>query len=393
MTSNMEREHKQSSQRATPTSHFLTVLFCCCLAGGAVVAHAQIVLPSSGDIDTVAGSGNPGYSGDGGAATSARLYYPHGVAVDSSGNIYIADSSSYVIRKVTASTGNISTVAGNGTAGYSGDGGAATSAEMGTPRGLAVDASGNIYIGDTYNNVVRKVTASTGYISTVAGNGSSGYSGDGGPATSATLDNPSYLAVDSSGNLYITDVYNYVVREVLASTGYINTVVGGGTPCMSKVDSGGDGCSATDAVLAQPDGLAIDSAGNLYIADNAYQVIRVVSASTGVISVAVGTFVSSGFSGDGGPAGSAELNSPFDVKVDGSGNLYVADTGNQRIRKVTASTGYISTVGGNGTGGYTGDGGAATSAELNSPEFLAVDSSQNIYLTDTNNFVIRAIGH
>jgi len=222
------------SQRKTTTSHILTCLLCCFLAGAAVTAYAQIALPSSGDIGIVAGDGNAGYYGDGGAATSAYLYYPQGIAVDASGNLYIADTSNYVIRKVTASTGNISTIAGNGTSGYTGDGGAATSAELGTPRGLALDSSGNIYIGDTYYNVVRKVTISTGYISTVAGNGSTGYSGDGGLATSAKLDNPSYLAVDASGNLFISDVFNYVIREV--SAGYISTVAGGGSPCMGKTD-------------------------------------------------------------------------------------------------------------------------------------------------------------
>jgi len=155
----------------------------------------------------------------------------------------------------------------------------------------------------------------------------------------------------------------------------------------------GDGCAATDSELAEPEGIALDSYGNLYIADCGAQVIRVVSASTGVISIAVGTFITYGFSGDGSAATSAEMNSPFDVKIDGSNNLYIADTGNQRIRKVTASTGYISTVGGDGTDGRTGDGGAATSAELNNPEFIAADSNQNIYIADTYNFAIRAISH
>jgi hypothetical protein len=390
MTGFSQRQHETGSQRTT-TALRLFISFLCCLAAIGVTAHAQIVLPSSGDIGTVVGDGNAGYYGDGGQATSAYLYYPHGVAVDASGNIYIADTSNSVIRKVTASTGDISTVAGNGTSGYSGDGAAATSAEMGSPRGLALDSSGNIYIGDVFYNVVRKVTISTGYISTVAGDGSSGYTGDGGLATSATLDNPSYLAVDASGNLFISDVYNYVIREV--SGGYISTVAGGGTPCMGKSDYLGDGCAATNAVLAEPEGIGIDSYGNLYIADCGAQAIREVLASTGVISVVAGTFNSYGFSGDSGAAGSAQLNSPFDVKVDGSNNLYIADTGNQRIRKVLASTGDISTVGGNGNDGYTGDGGAATSADLNNPEFIAADSNQNVYIADTYNFVVRAISH
>jgi hypothetical protein len=245
--------------------------------GGTTLAHGQIELPSSGDIDTVVGDGNPGYSGDGGAATSAELYYPQGVTVDSSGNIYIADRYNSAVRKVTASTGYISTVAGNGTWGYSGDGGLATSAELGSPRAVAVDSSGNIYIADDNYYVVRKVTASTGYISTIAGTGVSGYYGDGGPATSAKLYTPLYLALDSSGNLYMTDEYNYVIREVVASTGYIYTVAGGGSPCVGKTDPYGDGCLATDASLSQPEGIAADGSGNLYIADTGLQAIRMVS--------------------------------------------------------------------------------------------------------------------
>lgn len=391
MTRYAERSQQKRGQLAVAIRWFPVLLLCFWFAGATV--YAQIALPSSGDIGTVAGDGNPGYSGDGAAATSAELYYPKGVAVDSSGNVYIADRYNHVVRKVTASTGYISTVAGNGTAGYSGDGGPATSAELITPRAVAVDGSGNIYIADDNSNVVRKVTASTGYISTVAGTGAYGYYGDGGPATSAKLYIPLYLAVDSSGNIYITDEYNYVIREVVASTGYIYTVAGGGSVCMGAADYWGDGCLATNAELAEPGGLAIDTYGNLYIADEGLNTVRVVSASTGTISPVAGTTNTFGFSGDGGAATSAELCDPSDVKLDASGNLYIADSCNQRIRKVAASTGYISTIAGNGTDGYTGDGGAATSAELNGPEYLAVDSSSNYYFTDTSDFVIRAVSH
>lgn len=352
-------------------------------------AFAQIALPSSGDIDTVVGDGNPTFAGDSGPATSASIRLPEGVTTDSSGNVYIADTGNNRIRKVTASTGYISTVAGNGTSGYTGDGAAATSAELNSPRGVAVDGAGNIYIADTGNSVVRKVTASTGYISTVAGNGTAGATGDGGPATSAELQTPIYLALDGSGNLFITDRANNRVRKVDASTSYINTVAGGGSGCNGFAPPY-DGCLATTAYLYSPLGIAADGSGNLYIADAGLCEIREVSVSTGVISAVAGN-PSCGFFGDGAAATSAEMNGEFDVVLDGSGNMYITDNGNYRIRKVTASTGYISTIAGSGVQGYTGDGGAATSAELYDPEVLAVDSSGYVYLVDHANSVIRAV--
>ena len=331
-------------------------------------------------ISTIAGNGTAGYSGDGGPAASAELNSPSGVAVDFSGNIYIADYKNNRIRRVDAS-GVISTVAGKGTAGYSGDGGPASSAELSTPSGVAVDTSGNIYIADSSNNCVRKVDAS-GVISTVAGNGTAGYSGDGGPAVSAELSSPSGVAVDTSGNIYIADDKNNCIRKVDAS-GVISTVAGNGTGGYS-----GDGGPATSAELSTPSGVAVDASSNIYIADSSNNCIRKVDAS-GVISTVAGKGTG-GYSGDGGPASSAELSSPFGVAVDASGNIYIADDKNNRIRKVDAS-GVISTVAGNGTGGYSGDGGPATSAQLNSPSGLAVDSSGNIYIADTTNYRVREV--
>ena len=334
---------------------------------------------TSGTISTVAGNGTPGYSGDGAAATSAQLNSPNRVAVDGSGNIYIVDLQNSVIRKVSTG-GVISTVAGNGTGGYSGDGAAAASAKLNGPSGVVVDGSGNIYIADGGNNVIRKVSTS-GDISTVAGNGTLGYSGDGGAATSAqfiTID----VAVDGSGNIYIVDNNNNVIRKV-STSGVISTVAGNGTGGYS-----GDGAAATSAKLQYPTGVAVDGSGNIYIADFNNNRIRKVSTS-GVISTVAGNGTA-GYSGDGGAATSAQLFQPFGVAVDGSGNIYIAEQGNNVIRKVSTS-GIISTVAGNGTAGYSGDGAAATSAQLNIPHGVAVDGSGNIYIVDLNNQVIRKV--
>ena len=350
------------------------------------VAPAAYLIIGPGHIASQAGNGVLGYSGDGAPAASAEFSYPTSVAVDSSGNLYIVDADNNRIRKVTASSGIITTVAGNGTAGYSGDGGAATSAELDTPFGVAVDASGNIYIVDVNNDRIRKVTASTGIITTVAGNGTWGYSGDGGAATSAELFSPLGVAVDASGNIYIADSGNNRIRKVTASTGIITTVAGNGTGGYS-----GDSGVATSAELNSPFGVAVDASGNIYIVDSGNNRIRKMTASTGIITTVAGNGTG-GYSGDSGVATSAELNSPYGVAVDASGNIYIADTYNLVIRTVTASTGIITTVAGNGTAGSSGDGGAAASAELSYPTAVVVDSPGNFYIADYNNNKVRTVG-
>lgn len=259
---------------------------------------------------------------------------------------------------------------------------------------MTVDSAGNVFIADGALNQVRKVAASGGTISVVAGNGSSGYSGDGGLATSAKLNGPVDVAVDSSGNIYIADSDNGAVREVLASTGYIYTVAGAGSACLNSTDYVGDGCPATDASLRLPEGVTVDSSGNLFIADYGDDVVREVSASSGIINIVAGNlYAPNGYTGDGGAATSAELNNPYRVAVDSSGNIYISDNSNNVIRKVTYSTGYISTLAGDGTSGFSGDGGAATSAELHYPVGVALDSSANLYIVDADNNRIRAVGH
>jgi sugar lactone lactonase YvrE len=436
---------------------------------------------TSGNITTFAGNHTNGHSGDGGPATSAQLYWPDGVALDSAGNVYIAEIYNSDIRKVDHTSGNISTFAGNGVFAYSGDGGPATSAALNEPGGMALDSAGNVYIADTNNSVIRKVDSS-GIIHTFAGNGGFAYSGDGGPATSAALQFPIGVALDSAGNLYIADTSNNVVRKV-DTAGIIHTVAGSGAFGYS-----GDGGPAASAALKGPDGVVLDRAGNLYIADSANNVIRKVNnapANFGQVNVGAssaqsvylsintaltltsvqasgdysvlsnscslnaslpsgtfcklqvqfaptrpgqrwfalaatdsgssnysfglegigvgsalaftpgitGTFAGNhilGYSGDGGPATSAELNVPFSVALDSAGNLYIADNYNNLIRKVDTS-GNIHTVAGNGTAGYSGDGGPATSAALYYPRGVALDSAGNLYIADTANNVIRKV--
>jgi len=353
------------------------------LTGSSVVQFGVAVGPESMRI--VAGNGVFGYAGDGGAATGAELAGPAGVTLDGAGNLYIADSGNNRVREVLASSGVITTVAGNGAFGYAGDGGPAASAQLAGPAGVTVDGVGNLYIADTYNQRVRKVLADSGVITTVAGNGASGFSGDGGAATSAELAGPSGTAVDGVGNLYIADSGNNRVREVLASSGVITTVAGNGV-----FGYAGDGGAATGADLASPAGVTLDGAGNLYIADTYNQRVREALASSGVITTVAGNGAS-GFSGDGGPAANAQLAYLSSIIVDGAGNLYLADTFNNRVREVLAGSGTITTVAGNGASGYGGDGGAATGAELAGPAGVTVDGAGNLYIADSRNQRVREV--
>ena len=336
---------------------------------------------STGIISTVAGSGSAGYAGDGGQADAAQLYYPTGVALDGAGNFYIADRNNYRVRKVTVATGTISTVAGNGSGGFSGDGGPASTAGI-TPFGLALDGSGNLYLAEADNSRIRKVTAATGKIGSVAGNGSTTFSGDGGFAASATLYNGSGVATDLSGNLYFADRNNHRVRKVNAATGVISTVAGNGTPGAS-----GDQGAAGQASLYSPSGVALDAAGNLFIADTNNCRIRKVDSSGIITTVAGGN--GCGYGGDGGPASAAYLYYPTGIAVDSSGSLYLTDTGYNRVRKVN-SAGIISTIAGNGSSSFSGDGGPASTAGLN-PNSVALDAAGNLYLADLSNNRIRKI--
>ncbi|MEU1028303.1 RICIN domain-containing protein [Streptomyces mirabilis] len=332
------------------------------------------------EITTVAGTGDAGATGDDGPAVAARLDRPYGLAMDSTGTLYFSDHNNHRVRKVTTD-GRIRTVAGTGTPGSGDDQGPAPSAQLDTPREVAVDRAGNLYIADSENHRIRKVTVD-GQIGTVAGTGTAGFSGDDGLAVAAELNCPYGVAVDNTGNLYIADTDNHRVRQVTPD-GQIRTVAGTGTPGYS-----GDGGSAATTQLNSPYGVAVDGAGNLYITDAENHRVRRVAAD-GMISTVAGTGID-GFSGDGGPAASAQLDFPLGVAADTSGTLYIADHNNHRVRRV-AEDGTISTVAGTGADGFGGDGGPATSAQLNYPFGLAVDCVGALYIADYVNNRIRKV--
>ena len=343
-------------------------------------------ISSSNFMVTVAGNGTAGYSGDGAAANQASLYAPAGIAIDLAGNIYIADRANNRIRKVASGSGIISTLAGNGTVGYSGDGGLANLAKLNNPSGVAVDASGNIYIADAGNNCIRKVMVNSGIINTIAGTGIAGFGGDNNFATTAQLSNPTGVATDSYGNIYIADNLNNRIRKIAASNQVITTIAGGGI-CTSGGFCG-DSALATSAALYKPMAVTVDASGNIYIADTGNNRIRLVAANTGIIYTIVGTGLI-GFSGDGGQATSAYLHNPYGVAVDNVGNLYVADNLNNRIREVEVGIEIISTVAGSGVGSYSGDGWIPAAAEIQNPYGIALDANGNIYVADCNNQRVR----
>ena len=328
----------------------------------------------SGIISTLAGNGLPGNTGDRGRATTASLNSPVGVAVDSSGNLYIADRGNARVRRVSAD-GTINTFAGNGVSGFAGDNGPAVSAEI-DPIAVAVDGKGNVFIADGNNFRIRKVN-SNGTITTIAGSGSEGYSGDNGPATSAFIGLVTDLKIDSGGNIYLADVFNGRVRKIDTS-GQISTVAGAGN--FGRID---DGSPAVQAVLL-PAALAFDNSGNLYIADANRSVIRRVDPTSALIYTVAGNGTP-GFSGDTGPATRAQLNGPTGLAITNDNQMFVADFVNFRVRKI--ASGVITTFAGTGNG----DGGPAASAFLNFPEGLAVDNTGNVVIADTANFAARRV--
>ena len=351
----------------------------------AVILFAAIPLraQSYGTISTFAGTGTAGFSGDSGPAIGAQLNSPGRVEVDSNGNVYISDTANNRVRKVTPN-GTITTVAGGGALAPSltGDSGPAVNALLNQPRAIIFDPAGNLYIADSGNNRVRKV-GTDGIITTIAGNGTPGNAGDGGLAINAQLNNPNGLALDPVGNLYIADAYNFKVRRVDPS-GVITTYAGTGLS-----GSGGDGGPASGATLRQPYALAEDAAGNLYISDFSGQAIRRIDRTSGVITTFAGASVP-GFSGDGGPATAAQLYGPTGMAFDSTGNLYFTDLYNQRVRKIDRS-GIITTVAGDGTTSYTNDGQLSLNAGIGSPIDVAIDAAGLMYVAQRDFNVVRVV--
>lgn len=335
-------------------------------------------------VATVAGNGATGflsgaYGGDGGPATAALLYYPGGLAYDAAGNLYVADSRNHRIRKIDTG-GIITTFAGTGVTSYSGDGGPATAAEMSYPESIAFDAAGNMYFSDHWDACVRKIDAA-GIITTVAGTGVYGYSGDGGPATAAMLDNPCHVQLDGAGNLYICDWVNARVRKV-NNAGIITTIAGNGTASFS-----GDGGPATAAGM-RPSSTLIDAAGNILVCDGVNRRVRKIDAAGTITTIAGGG--GDGYSGDGGPATAAQFRYMAGMVFDASGNLLVADQSNNVVRKIDAA-GMISTIAGTGTDGYSGDGGPATAAQFRFPTMMTISPTGQLLVSDLQNNRVRRL--
>jgi sugar lactone lactonase YvrE len=339
------------------------------------------------NISTIAGNG----------AAGAFLSSPTSIAVDQRGDVYVGDWSGF-IRKIWVRDGGTTMIAGTGILGYGGDGGQATNAMFGKGISIALDAAGNIYFADADNNRIRRVDISTRIITTVAGTGAAMDSGDGGLAVSAGVSRPTGITVDASGDLYFSSSWSRV-RKLTANSGIIETVVGQFTTGFK-----GDNGPAVDALFWDPIPSVVNRNGDIYIADYENSRIRMVTASTGIVTTSVGsgtcaagvapfniTVCLGGFGGDGGPAKNATLNYAEAVAADVDGNLYIADTINHRIRRVDASTGLISTIAGTGVNGFSGDGGPAIDAEISFPTGIAVDETGKVYFADENNNRVRVL--
>ena len=360
---------------------FLVILMLTCAC---VNTHAQVNY-----ITTIAGkAGVPSSdSGDGGPATNCRFYGPYAVCLDKTGNIYICDGYNGLIRKINVSDGIITTIGGVDSfarGGIDSDGIQATNAILSLPNFIVLDSAGNIYFTDSGNERVRKITVSTGIITTIAGTKNWGYSGDGGPATDAEFNAPVGICIDKHNNIFVSDYSNDVIRKI-DTNGIITTVVGK----MGGFSYSGDGGPATNALLAGPIDVFTDTADNLYFTDLYNEVVRRVDAKTGIITTIIGNGTT-GYSGDGGLAINAQMNQPSGGMIDQNNNIYIAEFGNGVVRRIDGITGIITTVAGNGTWGYTGDGGPATAAELSSAD-IAFDNSGCMIIADYGTNTIRKV--
>ena len=340
---------------------------------------------NSQTIRTVVGTGEAGYSGDDGPAASATLREPFMCAFDTSGNMFFCEARNHVVRRVDASTGHVTTVAGTGAAGYSGDDGPATDATLNEPYSLEVDAGGHIYVVDRLNAAVRRIDGDTGVIMTVAGTGEPGYSGDGGPGNLAQLREPNDCFLDGRGGLLIADIQDQRVRRLDLETGIIDTFAGNGEKAR-----GGDGMPARQASILGSRAVCMDQHGNTYIAEREGNGVRVVTAG-GIMGTVAGVSAERGYTGDGGSALSATWGAPKALRCDATGNVIVVDTENHAIRKIDTNTGVVTTIAGGQLGGH-GDGGPATDAGLDRPHGCGITASGQIYIADSNNHRIRMVG-
>lgn len=356
--------------------------------------YGQIVTTIAGNgFNGFGNNGIPTYSGDGGPAVKAQIN-PGRIASDSKGNIYIAQNAAfYTVRRIDAQSGIITTVAGNGTKGYSGDGGPATSAQLNEPRGIAFDSFDNLYIADYWNNCIRKVDAANGIITTVAGNGNvlNGYSGDGGPADKALLFEPQDIALDKLNNLYIADFNNNCIRKVDAITGIITKIAGSDAPGYPGFS--GDGGLAVNARLYGPTAIKVDQAGDVYFADLINNRIRKINGQTGIITTILGDG-NAAYRGDDGLAINAEVYAPESLQLDAGGNVYFCAGANNvsgyQIRKIDVQSGYVTVIAGTGQPGFNGDGKTLLNTAMG-PSDLVFDKSGNLYIADNNNFRVRKV--
>jgi len=400
--------NRQPARNGTALLVLMGVLGSAALLASPTYAGAVPLRPAPQSITTVAGTGVPGFGGDGGPAVAADLFAPTGISEDAAGTLYIGDTRNNRVRKVARPTSIqndvITTLAGTGAPGFTGDGGQALNAELSGPTGTAIDPNGDVFIADTGNNRIRKVTPE-GVITTVTGDGNcenKGHTDDGGNALRATLCSPTGLALDHQGDLFIADTGHNMVRE-LTPGGNLVTVAGRGNCPSRGGHTDATGGEATDLEqgepssranpraidLCSPTGLAVDSMGNLYIGNTGLSTVLELAAVTHHITTVAGVRGRNGFAGDGGKATSALLDDPTGLAVGPQGDLFVSDTGNNRIRRVTG--GMITTFAGNGTRGFAGDGGPASQAELNSPSGEVALDGTALYFADPGNNRVRAI--
>ena len=343
------------------------------------------MLAQKGTIQTIVGNGEEGWEGDGGPALEAACQLPYACEFDSQGNMIVCMGRQHRIRQMDARTGIITLVAGTGEAGYSGDGGPALNAVINQPYGLAVDGNGDMYFSQRFDPAVRKIDGRTGIISTVAGTGEFGYSGDGGPGNEAMLREPNDLYLDGKGGLLIADIQDQRIRRVDLATGIIATFAGTGEKSRA-----GDGRPANEACLMGPRAVCMDSQGNLYVAEREGNGVRKI-ASDGLLTTIAGADSIFGYTGDGGPALAATWGAPKAMRCDLNDNVIVVDTENCAVRRIDARTGIVTTIAGGREGGG-GDGGPAVDAGLSRAHGCGINADGNLFIADTHNHRVRMVG-